>query len=295
MKRDIDYRKLIIERKERVLKELNQKVLNRFIDKLYAQEIVIDDLQRRLSTLRKLQNNLCNSTSNNSNNNVNTNWKSKHPTLNIVIPKDTTEFSGTIAFMSKTHNIKNINKFINVKSSSSFMPSKSNSHCNSSSNLNKNGVIKKSVSLGNIMNANGTKQNSRKNSKCRKNSRANNVSDIKKAILSQTTKRTHSTTNMTVPKKAANTFCKDNNCLLDTSVLGNNLSYINLFNHNITHTPSARSSSRDNNMVRNPSRQTQELLDKSYKVVHNYEKTSKFKTYSEFMSKASALKHKTKK
>ena len=118
MKRDIDYRKLIIERKERILKDLNQKVLNRFIDKLYAQEIVIDDLQKKLNTFRKLQNNLCN---HNNNNNNNISYKNKHPTLNIIVPKNSSEFSGTIAFMNKTHhNIKNINKFINVKSSSSF-------------------------------------------------------------------------------------------------------------------------------------------------------------------------------
>ena len=43
-------------------------------------------------------------------------------------------------------------------------------------------------------------------------------------------------------------------------------------------------------MVRNPSRKTQELLDKSYKVVENYEKKSKFNSYSDFMNKASTLK-----
>jgi hypothetical protein len=47
-------------------------------------------------------------------------------------------------------------------------------------------------------------------------------------------------------------------------------------------------------MVRNPSRKTQELLDKSYKVVENYEKKSKFNSYSDFMNKASTLKHKHK-
>ena len=91
LKRDIDYRKLKIERKERILKDLNQKVWNRFIDKLYAQEIVIDDLPKKLNTFLKLQNNLCN-------NNNNISYKNKHPTLNIIVPKNSSEFSGTIAF-----------------------------------------------------------------------------------------------------------------------------------------------------------------------------------------------------
>lgn len=303
MKRDIDYRKLIIERKERILKDLNQKVLNRFIDKLYAQEIVIDDLQKKLNTFRKLQNNLCN---HNNNNNNNISYKNKHPTLNIIVPKNSSEFSGTIAFMNKTHhNIKNINKFINVKSSSSFMPPKNNSQSNSSSNINKNRIIKKSVSLGNITNEHAIKHTSRKNSKCKnKNSKLNNVSEIKKAILSQTTKNIRSiNNNISIPlntftKKSINPFAKDNNSLLETSMIGN-LSYRSFFNYNnIINTPSARSTSRDNNnntMVRNPSRKTQELLDKSYKVVENYEKKSKFNSYSDFMNKASTLKHKHKK
>ena len=306
MKRDIDYRKLIIERKEHILKDLNQKVLNRFIDKLYAQEIVIDDLQKKLNTFRKFQNNLCNHNNINNINNNNINYKNKHPTLNIIVPKNSSEFSGTIAFMNKTHhNIKNINKFINVKSSSSFMPPKSNSQWNSNSNINKNRIIKKSVSLGNITNEHAIKHTSRKNSKCNnKHNRINNVSEIKKAILSQTTKNMRSiNNNISIPlntftKKSINPFAKDNNSLLETSMIGN-LSYRSFFNYNnIINTPSARSTSRDNNnnntMVRNPSRKTQELLDKSYKVVENYEKKSKFNSYSDFMNKASTLKHKHK-
>ena len=179
------------------------------------------------------------------------------------------------------------------------MPPKSNSQCNSSSNINKNRIIKKSVSLGNITNEHGIKHTSRKNSKCNnKNSKLNNVSEIKKAILSQTAKNMRSiNNNISIPlntftKKTINPFAKDNNSLLETSMIGN-LSYKNLFNYNnVINTPSARSTSRDNNntMVRNPSRKTQELLDKSYKVVENYEKKSKFNSYSDFMNKASTLK-----
>ena len=183
------------------------------------------------------------------------------------------------------------------------MPPKSNSQSNSSSNLNKNRIIKKSVSLGNITNEHAIKHASRKNSKCNnKNSKLNGVSEIKKAILSQTTKNMRSiNNNISIPlntftKKSINPFVKDNNSLLETSMIGN-LSYKNLFNYNnVINTPSARSTSRDNNntMVRNPTRKTQELLDKSYKVVENYEKKSKFNSYSDFMNKASTLKHKHK-
>ena len=54
LKEELSFRKLIIEKKECILKELNTKILNKFILKCYKQEIDIEQLKKKISFLKKL-------------------------------------------------------------------------------------------------------------------------------------------------------------------------------------------------------------------------------------------------
>ena len=47
LKEELSFRKLIIEKKECILKELNTKILNKFILKCYKQEIDIEQLKKK--------------------------------------------------------------------------------------------------------------------------------------------------------------------------------------------------------------------------------------------------------
>lgn len=115
---ELTFRRLIIERKEHVLKDLNAKVINNFIDKVYKQEMTIEELKRENKVLQRINNNLIpkeiimnsstgDTISNNSRNNT------LMTPINVIAPKNSNEYSGTIAFFNNP--VKNIQKFINIK------------------------------------------------------------------------------------------------------------------------------------------------------------------------------------
>lgn len=51
---ELSYKKLIIERKSSILKEVNSVVLNKFIDRNYQQEILISQLQAEIEELKRV-------------------------------------------------------------------------------------------------------------------------------------------------------------------------------------------------------------------------------------------------
>lgn len=107
---ELSFRKLIIERKEHVLKELNAKIINNFIDKVYKMETTIETLKKENKILNRINRNIIP-------NNFDSNNVKKvnyiEPPINVIAPKNNNEFSGTIAFFNNP--VKNIQKFINIK------------------------------------------------------------------------------------------------------------------------------------------------------------------------------------
>lgn len=132
---ELSFRKCIIERKDHVLKDLNKVIINKFIDKIYKQEIQIAELQKEKNILQKIKNNTISfpkmiqfdnqnikrathvSNSNSNNNpqrNVNSaSAKAKGLPVNVVIPKNNSEYNGAYSFFNSS--IKNIERFINIK------------------------------------------------------------------------------------------------------------------------------------------------------------------------------------
>ena len=108
LKEELSFRKLIIEKKECILKELNTKILNKFILKCYKQEIDIEQLKKKINFLKKLSKNSYSLNSSNS---------SECCPINYIIPRNKREFNGTIAFFTNPINSNTIDpkKFINVK------------------------------------------------------------------------------------------------------------------------------------------------------------------------------------
>ena len=106
LQKELTFRKLIIERKECILKELNTKILNNFILKCYNQEIEIEQLKQKILNMKKLVEKKLDF------NNVN-----QSSPLNIIVPKSENEFNGTIAFFTKSteNNIFKLQKYFNSK------------------------------------------------------------------------------------------------------------------------------------------------------------------------------------
>lgn len=205
------------------------------------------------------------------------------PTINIIAPKNSDEFSGTIAFFNNP--TKNIDKFINIKTTSST--TKNSSHY-------KDKKIKSSFSLGEIpkRKKNEIKSKSINNSSSKnynnknienintsfiengkvgslKHRRVNSLSNVGKHILhpspispciSHKKQRDNTTPN------CINISQHKESSILDTSSLANS-SYISL-NHLII-SPSALSSKEGKIRA---TKQTKELLGKSYKLINNYQK-----------------------
>ena len=141
LKEELSFRKLIIEKKECILKELNSKILNKFISKCYKQEIDIEQLKKTISFLQKVGKNSFT---------LNFSNASESYPINYIIPRNKREFNGTIAFFTTpiNSNTFNVKKFINVKQIK--VP------CDS---LDKKKINKKtSLSCNNILNKN-EKQN----------------------------------------------------------------------------------------------------------------------------------------
>ena len=108
---ELSFKRLIIHRKDRVLKDLNMKIVNRFIDKVYKQELEIEELKKRITTITKYNNNNVQQFNNNSGsgNVMNANYYTK----------STITSNSNINHYQQYHPIKNIEKFINIKHNSS--------------------------------------------------------------------------------------------------------------------------------------------------------------------------------
>lgn len=127
---ELSFRKMIIERKGRILKELNTVMINKFIDKIYKQELAITEMQKENCILQRYKNNTINLNKFQPNDKINWNIQPiitnitnvKTVPLNVIVPKSKSKYNGTFLFMNSavkpTPNkpVKNINKFINVKS-----------------------------------------------------------------------------------------------------------------------------------------------------------------------------------
>ena len=227
---ELSFRKLIIDKKQRILKNLNEKIINKLINKCSNQEIKINLLKNEIIKTKRINNNIFPIDINNINNN-------NTISLNIIAPLNTTEFKGTIAFLTpksnkinplfkKFINIKRINvpmnKFINKsKSVNKLINNCDNSNINSSS---KSKIIhKKSASISNILFA---KNNSLMN---------NDILNENKLLK-------------TLPnKKISNSFSKK-------KVIYNNF-------YNIS----------KNQIKSKPFKYTKELLGKSLDIVKNFE------------------------
>ena len=107
---ELSFRKLIIERKEHVLKDLNAKIINNFIDKVYKMESTIEELKKENKLLNRINSNIIPKEFDT--NNIKR-VKYIDPPINVIAPKNNNEFSGTIAFFNNP--VKNIQKFINIK------------------------------------------------------------------------------------------------------------------------------------------------------------------------------------
>ena len=82
---------------------MNQVIINRFIDKIYRYELIIEQLKKENSVLNRINHN------NISGNIIN---KARVP-INVIAPKTNNEYNGAIAFFNNP--VKNIQKFINIK------------------------------------------------------------------------------------------------------------------------------------------------------------------------------------
>ena len=132
IQKELTFRKLIIERKECILKELNTKILNNFILKCYNQEIEIEQLKQKILNMKKLVEKK-----------LDVNQSSP---LNIIVPKSENEFNGTIAFFTKSteNNIFKLQKYFNSKQTKVPYNSLRNSN-------DKKKINKKSYSVKNIV------------------------------------------------------------------------------------------------------------------------------------------------
>ena len=108
LQEELSFRKLIIEKKECILKQLNTKILNKFILKCHKQEIDIEQLKKKISFLKKLGKNSYSLKCSN---------ESESLPINYIIPRNKREFNGTIEFFTTpiNNNKFNYKKFISVK------------------------------------------------------------------------------------------------------------------------------------------------------------------------------------
>lgn len=137
---------MIIDRKERVLKDLNHKIINKFIDKLYKQELEIEELKKKIALMKKLNNNNINSfyiSNQNTHQNLHhypktsTSSSKSHFFTNVNTPqtKQSHSYYNNInndniannTFTFTNHPIKNIHKFINIKHIN--IPNNKNNKC----------------------------------------------------------------------------------------------------------------------------------------------------------------------
>ena len=250
---ELTFRRLIIERKEHVLKELNAKIINNFIDKVYKQEMTIEELKRENKVLQRINNNLIPKEiiMNSSTGDTISNRSSRNNTLmtpiNVIAPKNSNEYSGTIAFFNNP--VKNIQKFINIKNL--------NVNSNEDDNVKVNQTMSpvyhpirqlkiKSTSLPALKSKNKNNINVNMKRFSLKSRRVNSQGNVS---------RNEDTYNRTM-----GTLCP-------------NISWID----NPTLLPNSSTSSIGRKMISKPkpTRVTKELLGKSYEVVKRYQQKKK--------------------
>lgn len=108
---ELSFKKLIISRKDRVLKDLNMKIVNRFIDKVYKQELEIEELKKKITMITKYNNNDV----------FNIQQQGSVVSANYYTKANTmiSSANSNINHYQQYHPVKNIERFINIKHTNS--------------------------------------------------------------------------------------------------------------------------------------------------------------------------------
>ena len=110
---ELSFKKLIICRKDRVLKDLNMKIVNRFIDKVYKQELEIEELKKKITTITKYNNNdVFNIQQQGS-------GSGNYYTKGNTVMSSGGSANSNINHYQQYHPVKNIERFINIKHNNS--------------------------------------------------------------------------------------------------------------------------------------------------------------------------------
>lgn len=270
---ELSFRRCIIERKEHILKDLNKVIINKFIDKIYKQEIQIAELQKEKNVLQKIKNNTItfpkviqfdnhhNDRSKtpvlnyNKANKLNTHL---HPPphhnhgntsipkslpVNIIVPKNSAAYNGAYSFFNSS--IKNIERFINIK------------------NVHITGENK------NRLQSNKLPAQSRR---CNSSSGNNNISNSANVL---TAGRIPESKQKTGKSRNENFLNKTFGCGLGLSVTNKtNISNISMNASNIS---LASTMTLNKTFTRNllPSKQATTLLNKSHELIKKYQKHQK--------------------
>lgn len=160
---ELSFRKSIIERKDRALKDLSTVMTNKYIDKIYKQEQQIIELQKEKKQLEKYKNlnqlsfnkikiNNKTNKSINPKTKIKDNNQLKKASVNVIVSSNKDQFNGTVSFFNSS--IKNIEKFINIKNVDSnevikyYKPKKSVQICKIPNKLVKNRNDDKGMHVG---------------------------------------------------------------------------------------------------------------------------------------------------
>ena len=245
---ELSFRKLIIDKKQRILKNLNEKIINKLIDKCSIQEIKINLLKKEFIKIKKINNNIYPIDINNINNNNNI------IPLNIIAPLNTTEFNGTIAFLTPKSNKNNpiYKKFINIKKIN--VPN--NKYINKSNSVNKiinNSIFKNAINISNYKPNNNSSSKSKNFHK--KSSSISNIIYLKNNLIMNNDILNENKLLKTLPnKKISNSFSNKKNI------------YNNFYNLST------------NRNKPQPNKYTKELMGKSLDIIKNFEiKRCKYK------------------
>ena len=243
---ELSFRKLIIDKKQRILKNLNEKIINKLIDKCYIQENKINYLKKEFNKIKKINNNIFPIDLNNINNNI--------IPLNIIAPLNSTEFNGTIAFLTPKSNKNNpiYKKFINIKKIN--VPN--NHYINKSNSVNKiihNSILNKTFKINSYKpHFNSSSKSKNLHKKC---SSISNKNNFKNNLIMNYDILNENKLLKTLPnKKISNSFSNKKN---------NFNKFINL---------------STNRNKPQPYKYTKELLGKSLDIIKNFEiKRCKYK------------------
>lgn len=244
---EISYRKILMKNFNRVLTELNQKVINKLIDKVYIQEQEIERLTQDIYQLR-----------------IQMKYKGK-PTINVITPRNNNEFTGTIAFFK--NGIKNINQFINIKKVNVDKPK------NTSTSISMCAYNNRSNSTNKKHNRNVSKSpvNADRSIKHIRSSSINMNPKLMNTNYLES-KRLNSVEN-TVSKRNRIDNTNSNSIMLNTftNYLSINSKFLQSSSPQRLQTENHLANYTMENLKSKPTRVTRELLGKSFQVVQNYQ------------------------